>query len=790
MNTFGSFASCAARSVGLGVLLALAVLGSAAQAASPHATPRPRQFIAAARLAVVRLTVQYYAQTSGGSLTPVDALCTGLGTLVGTTGTGAGNTRAFVLTDAQLVSPVLPCAGARIAYRNANKTPPSAWKLTKVTAYLDTAYTGDSSQQVGALAFDLDISTIPTLGLTAGPIVLPLATDTAPAYDLPSITVPTTQPTGTTQLLDLGDTTNQPYTQDTITANVVPQALTAIETNVSQPPVLPTPTPVGTAAPTPAAGTATPIAINLTPTPAPVVSPGAPLLADAGNGTSALAGIVLLTPQGPAIAGVGAVAKALHAAGAVSAPGPFDQHWDAGLSAFYAASPTNPKDANYATAAAQFQYLHAQYAAFGGVTPWLQSAQAGAPELGVTATPVTAPGSSAPATDIIPGIPIQSKTELAALGVALLALLVGLAFWLRALAQSRRNHAAMAAAVAVPVTAHRNGSAPEDADITAKAPAIKNGSGPNERRADPDEVSPTWRSTVSRPTLPLQQTRIARRLGLHAVGITDPGVRRRNAPNQDSILAVQGARMHEGAPQAFGLFVVADGMGGHQFGREASSETIRVMADHVLQPLLDGHPLDDEALLDLLKTSVERANGHLHYRNLRQRSDMGTTVTAALVTGDMAFIVNVGDSRTYHLQADLPLRAITNDHSVVASLVAAGIIEPDDVYTHPKRSQIFRSLGEQETVQVDTFNVVLQPGDQLLLCSDGLWEMVRNPRLEELLRGHRDLRTLSEALIDEANGNGGVDNISAIVVRLLGEEATPPQIGMHVLAGPPSIKGA
>ncbi len=280
---------------------------------------------------------------------------------------------------------------------------------------------------------------------------------------------------------------------------------------------------------------------------------------------------------------------------------------------------------------------------------------------------------------------------------------------------------------------------------------------------------------------------MAQRLGLQAVGITDPGVRRREAPNQDAILAVQGARLHDNAPQAFGLFIVADGMGGHQFGREASTEAIRVMAEHILQPLLGGEPLDDEAMLDLLKSGVEHANGTLHYRNTRQHSDMGTTVTAALVAGDMAFIVNVGDSRTYHLQPHLPLRQITADHSVVASLVAAGIIQPDDIYTHPKRSQIYRSLGEQEDVQVDTFNVVLQPGDQLLLCSDGLWEMVRDPRLEELLRTHRDLHTLSQALVAEANANGGVDNISAIVVRVLGEEATPRQIGMRTLAGPPGM---
>ena len=143
--------------MGFGILLSLAALLSPVQAATPHLTPRPRAFIAYARVAIVRLTVQYYAQSSSGTLTPLE-LCTGLGSIVATTGSGqggGGNARSFVLTDAQVVSPVQPCAGARAAYMNANKTAPAHWKLNNnsVTAYLDSDYTGSGANQAGRTAF-------------------------------------------------------------------------------------------------------------------------------------------------------------------------------------------------------------------------------------------------------------------------------------------------------------------------------------------------------------------------------------------------------------------------------------------------------------------------------------------------------------------------------------------------------------------------------------------------------------------------------------------------------------
>ncbi len=257
---------------------------------------------------------------------------------------------------------------------------------------------------------------------------------------------------------------------------------------------------------------------------------------------------------------------------------------------------------------------------------------------------------------------------------------------------------------------------------------------------------------------------------------SDAGNVRRSEPNEDSTLVLQVQRVHESQATPIGVFIIADGMGGHDNGQGASRMTINVIADklvrELLLPPLDTEksggltasvtPMEEDALIGVFKGAVEEANNVLVQTNQHDKTDMGSTITGFMVVGDTAFIINVGDSRTYMLREDT-LYQLTNDHSLVAQLLAGGLIEPDDVYTHPQRSQIFRSLGDKMNVQVDDFKQQLLPGDILLSCSDGLWEMVRNPQITDILKNAHDPQMACTQLIEAANANGGEDNVSAVI---------------------------
>ena len=247
----------------------------------------------------------------------------------------------------------------------------------------------------------------------------------------------------------------------------------------------------------------------------------------------------------------------------------------------------------------------------------------------------------------------------------------------------------------------------------------------------------------------------------------DVGKKRKDRPNEDSVVALQGMCIYNGQLCPFGLFVVADGMGGHANGQDASYLAIQSVLASVLPGIVGSDAMSDELLVEILATSVQQANHTVYRRGLEVRSDMGTTITAALVVNTRAFVVNVGDSRTYLYRQCDGLLQITHDHSHVARLVAAGQIAHDDIYTHPERNQIYRALGSEQDLEVDWFTLSLQGEDCLLLCSDGLWEMVRDQEIERILQQNRAAPSLaSKALVRAALKGGGLDNISAVVVRL------------------------
>jgi serine/threonine protein phosphatase PrpC len=261
---------------------------------------------------------------------------------------------------------------------------------------------------------------------------------------------------------------------------------------------------------------------------------------------------------------------------------------------------------------------------------------------------------------------------------------------------------------------------------------------------------------------------------LLAASNSDAGDVRRSEPNEDSTLVLLLQRVHESVSTPSGVFIVADGLGGHDNGQVASRMTINIIAERLVKELLtepltsekNGEPVkpfEEDALVSLFHDAVEEANTALCQKNQLDKTDMGSTITGFLVVGEHAYILNVGDSRTYMLRGK-QLYQLTTDHSLVGQLVAGGLIEPDDVYTHPQRSQIFRSLGDKLNVQTDIFKQELLPGDILLSCSDGLWEMVRNPQIESILSNAPEPEIACAQFIEAANTNGGEDNVSAVVV--------------------------
>jgi len=256
---------------------------------------------------------------------------------------------------------------------------------------------------------------------------------------------------------------------------------------------------------------------------------------------------------------------------------------------------------------------------------------------------------------------------------------------------------------------------------------------------------------------------------------SDVGRARQDRPNEDTALALTFGYAGDGVPAPLTLGVVADGLGGHENGQRAGRLAARIVARHILQqvwiPLLEGEnaPTKDPAELGTaLRAAILEANAHLCHLNQSEGSDMGCTITALIAHGEAACVANVGDSRTY-LCSGRELNRVTTDHSLVARLVAAGMLNPDDVYTHPQRSQIYRSLGDEIDVQVDLFPHRLRVGESFILCSDGLWEMVRDPQIERLLTHATmgDPQALAQQLIAMANEYGGADNVSVVIAQVV-----------------------
>jgi protein phosphatase len=217
------------------------------------------------------------------------------------------------------------------------------------------------------------------------------------------------------------------------------------------------------------------------------------------------------------------------------------------------------------------------------------------------------------------------------------------------------------------------------------------------------------------------------------------------------------------------VFIVADGMGGHAAGEVASEMAVRIIADE----LGDTAGMDEVAASDQMRHAIRLANATIFERTLTEhdKRGMGTTATT-LVLGDRRYLIGqVGDSRAYLLR-DGELVQLTKDHSYVQEQVDAGYLSPEDARTHPYSNVITRCVGANDDVVPDTYIGSHRPGDLFLLASDGLTGMIDDPVLHELLQSSPEPQSLVDALVAEANRVGGLDNITAIVVRIDGAEGS------------------
>lgn len=233
--------------------------------------------------------------------------------------------------------------------------------------------------------------------------------------------------------------------------------------------------------------------------------------------------------------------------------------------------------------------------------------------------------------------------------------------------------------------------------------------------------------------------------------LTDVGVKRKM--NQDFVYASD-----QPVGNLSNLFIVADGMGGHNAGDLASRYTVETMVDYI-------EGAEEKRPIPLLEGAVEAANRKVMEKAMTDKSleGMGTTVVAATVLDDCLYVANVGDSRLYIL--DGTIHQITRDHSLVEEMVRAGQLNREEARNHPEKNVITRAVGVKNKIRIDFFDVGLYPGDKFLLCTDGLTNMVEDEDIYALVRKEASLETAARRLVAAANRNGGKDNISVVLVE-------------------------
>lgn len=252
-----------------------------------------------------------------------------------------------------------------------------------------------------------------------------------------------------------------------------------------------------------------------------------------------------------------------------------------------------------------------------------------------------------------------------------------------------------------------------------------------------------------------------------AVG-SGQSVGRQRDHNEDTLFALTAVIADGQRDLPIGIFVVADGMGGHQHGEVASSAAARTMVEHVLTRLypalfsMNGNGLE-ESIQEILEGGVKEAQRAV----VRMAPGGGTTLTVALVVGEQVTMAHVGDSRGYFIHLDGRTQVMTQDHSLVGRLQELGQINEKEAMNHPQRNVLYRALGQPEPFRPDINTFQFPAPGYLMLCSDGLWTMVPDNDIFRIVTTAKSLPEACNDLVAAANEAGGPDNISVVLVKYL-----------------------
>ncbi len=238
--------------------------------------------------------------------------------------------------------------------------------------------------------------------------------------------------------------------------------------------------------------------------------------------------------------------------------------------------------------------------------------------------------------------------------------------------------------------------------------------------------------------------------------------------NEDTLITLSAVVADDMTDLPFGVFIVADGMGGHQYGEVASGTAARAMAEYLITKLYSSlaglrPEAQGESLQEIMEAGVNEANQAV----IRKAPGGGTTLTTALVIGEQVTIAHVGDSRAYFLYTDGRVQTLTQDHSLVRRLVQLKQITEEEALVHPQRNVLYRAIGQNEPFRPDINSYLLPHPGYLMICSDGLWGVVNENEISRIVLNAPSLTSACQSLIDAANDAGGPDNITVVLVQYL-----------------------